>query len=364
MQTEAEGGGGVAPPGYGYYDGALVPCSREALVERVRLGRPTPLVWTPETAGLVRPWHVPYLFELLHQRVVAAARQRVRLPALACGGVVLALLAGGAPALGSMGAVVAALAGMWLLAALHGLSTARRLTPRAFEVAVEQRVAVRPASTPYTDALSVLLVGVGALQLFFFDVSVGVGELGRETVAAGQWWRVLTAALLHGGVVHFALNFMALRDLGRLVETFAARGFVPLVFLVAALGGSAASLALPPHGTSLGSSGGLLGMVGFLGILGWRRKDQLPPGFLKMIVIDIALIAGLGILGYAFIDNAAHAGGLVAGGLVGLAAIPSSARVPRWEPGRAVRLAGIASLGVLALAALFLVVVVLLVALS
>jgi MYXO-CTERM domain-containing protein len=102
---------------------------------------------------------------------------------------------------------------------------------------------------------------------------------------------------------------------------------------------------------SVGSSGGLMGLFGFLGVMGWRRRHLMPPGFVRAVLVDVAVIAAMGVVGYQFIDNAAHAGGLAAGVLLGLLMVPTRGTTPYWEPPRYIRRAGGVSLAILLLAA-------------
>jgi rhomboid protease GluP len=77
-----------------------------------------------------------------------------------------------------------------------------------------------------------------------------------------------------------------------------------------------------PNVDSIGASGGIVGFIGYLAVFGYRRKQQLPPDFLKRVMINIAFIALLGALAYQMIDNAAHLGGLLAGAAYGFVQIP------------------------------------------
>jgi membrane associated rhomboid family serine protease len=61
-----------------------------------------------------------------------------------------------------------------------------------------------------------------------------------------------------------------------------------------------------------------MGLVGFLAVLGYRRRRVLPRGFMKSISLSIALTAGAGLVAYQLVDNAAHLGGLLGGVLLGL----------------------------------------------
>jgi membrane associated rhomboid family serine protease len=150
-----------------------------------------------------------------------------------------------------------------------------------------------------------------------FSTSAKLAGLDKSAVWHGEWWRLFTAPLLHGNPVHFLFNALALVGLGRLMEVLASKFYLVLVFAIAALTGSVFSLLLLPGVTSVGASGGLLGLIGFLAVLGIRRKQSLPPGFAKSIAINIALLAMMGIIAFSLIDNAAHLGGLVAGLVLG-----------------------------------------------
>jgi membrane associated rhomboid family serine protease len=152
--------------------------------------------------------------------------------------------------------------------------------------------------------------------------------------------------VLHGNLIHLAFNVGALLFLGMLIERAANRYFMPLVFLFSAFVGSVFSLYLLPNGTSVGASGGLLGMLGFLAVLGWYHRHTLPPGFLRSMLISLGMIALMGVVGYQFIDNAAHLGGLVAGGFLGFVLVPRTGGLP-FNVGLPLKTAGIASAAVI-----------------
>ena len=206
----------------------------------------------------------------------------------------------------------------------------------------------------YLRWLAGLLAVAGVAQLLATaggDPSGGIdaASMRVDAIRAGEVWRLLTSGYLHINVIHFAFNFMALLALGRETEVLAHRSFVPLVFLTAVLAGSAASFLIPPDNHSVGSSGGLMGLIGFLGVLGYRRRGSVPAGFLNMVVLNVAVIAGIGIVGMGLIDNAAHAGGLAVGALLGALCIPTTRARPQWVTGCAVQSAGVAAMVVLAL---------------
>jgi membrane associated rhomboid family serine protease len=94
---------------------------------------------------------------------------------------------------------------------------------------------------------------------------------------------------------------------------------VPTVFLFSAVAASATSFYAPGPPLSVGASGGIMGMIGFLAVVGVRRRHLVPRGFLRSIALSVALTAATGLVAHHFIDNAAHAGGFAGGVLIGFA---------------------------------------------
>ncbi|HEU0053802.1 MAG TPA: rhomboid family intramembrane serine protease [Longimicrobium sp.] len=337
---------------YGYLSGnTLVPLSREALMRFVGHSDSPPLVWTPEADILVPPWEVPYLWEAMRAKMEEPELGRFH---FAAGASILLTIFCAVLDL-RFGAFAAVLLTPWVLYVRHNArkpKTAPTLEQmRAAAQATRHSTWTHSRPAPYTRAFEIMLIAVGAVQFFFMESSVEAGALDAGPIAAGEWWRVGTCIVLHGGTWHFLMNFSALKGLGRLVEAHAPRAWLPVVFLLTALAGSAASLLLPPYGRSVGASGGLMGMIGFLAVLGFRRRAHLPEGFGKLMLQNIGYTALLGVVGFLFIDNAAHAGGLVAGALIGALVIPRETPLEAWTEGPALRVAGLACAGVVALLA-------------
>lgn len=174
---------------------------------------------------------------------------------------------------------------------------------------------------------SYLLIGC-FVAVFLFQSKIGIDEsvlaagLVKPFVWQGEFWRLLTSATLHGGIIHIYFNSQALHGFGKLIEAVGNRAHVAIVFVLAALAGSVFSLVLMPDTASIGASGGVMGLVGYLVVFGYRRKRDLPPNFLRNVIVNVVFIGAIGLLGAAFIDNAAHAGGFLAGLIYGFLTIP------------------------------------------
>jgi rhomboid protease GluP len=140
-------------------------------------------------------------------------------------------------------------------------------------------------------------------------------------VRDGEYWRLLTATALHGGVLHLGLNMFALWDAGRRVCLWFGNGQFLLVYLCAGLAGSALSLHFSSQqAVSVGASGAVFGVLGALSVSLLRHRASLPRAMARQLLISQTMFIAL-MLAQGFvlqgIDNAAHIGGLLAGGAVG-----------------------------------------------
>lgn len=220
---------------------------------------------------------------------------------------------------------------------------------------------------PVTKILLGLITLVALAQMFSGVKTIGWGSwavlihnwsgtsaagLMKEHFRAVEWWRLFTAPFLHGNMVHFLMNASALVYLGKRVEVFARWPHLPLVYLFAAWCGGEASARLVAA-PSVGASGGLMGWLGFLLVFETLHKRLVPLGARRRLAAGVVLTAVIGLVGYRFIDNAAHAGGLFAGMLYAVIVFPSSSSSNRPRPNISDRLAGSAALLVLTGAAVF-----------
>lgn len=312
---------------YGFLSarGEPVGSSRETLLRLART-RTIPLVWSPETAEMVPPWEVPFLLDAMRGEIAAGARKERRQVAWGAAVVILLLLVFLPRSVALIAALlVTALVMVLIVMITRRIEQAARTGPEEFKSGVDavlEHQAELAQPIPATRAVALAVAATGVSQILFLDASVDAGAVSRQAVAAGDWWRLFTAPMLHGHILHFWMNYGALDSLGRTIETRGTRWYVPLVFLVAALAGGACSILAPPDTLSVGASGGLMGMFGFLAVMAYRRRNHLPEGFLRGLLINIGLIGLVGLIAHRFIDNAAHAGGLVAGVLIGMAAVP------------------------------------------
>ena len=157
------------------------------------------------------------------------------------------------------------------------------------------------------------LLSPGQRPLFLFGASGAIPVFG-----AGRWWTVLSAAWLHGGLLHIGMNMMWLRQLMPAVSEFFGVGRLVIIYTVAAASGFALTsvMGLFPWlgpfagaGFTVGASAPLFGLFGAL-IVYSRRTGDTAIGQQIWRWVMIFVIIGLIV---PIIDNWAHLGGLAGG---------------------------------------------------
>jgi len=181
-----------------------------------------------------------------------------------------------------------------------------------------------------------LIAGIIAVTAIQFAVpgvlrSIQLAGLVKASTWHGEWWRLLTASYLHGNLMHVGGNVGALLLLGSLVEMYDARSRIPLAYFAGVLGGSLSSLFLV-KGSAVGASAGILGLAGYLVVVFRRQPDRHSGYLLKRLLAMLGSVALMGLVGFMFIDNAAHAGGVLAGMIVG--ALCAKTPGQRWTSRR------------------------------
>jgi membrane associated rhomboid family serine protease len=133
-------------------------------------------------------------------------------------------------------------------------------------------------------------------------------------VAEGEWWRMLTAAFLHGNLLHLGMNMLMLWWIGAPVEEALGRGRFLALYIVSALAGSAGALLLSPNAFTVGASGAIFGILGAALVFERQGVHVLGGAALSIIVLNLVLT-----LAVPNISIGGHLGGLVGGALCGLA---------------------------------------------
>ena len=126
-----------------------------------------------------------------------------------------------------------------------------------------------------------------------------------------EWYRLVTAMFLHGGLIHIGFNMMVLMDIGPVVEEV--YGSARFLFLYTATGivGFLFSAFVGRH-TSVGASAPILGLIGVMIAITTKRGGSHMQQLRSRLVSWVVSIFVFGFL-MRGVDNWAHAGGLAAG---------------------------------------------------
>jgi membrane associated rhomboid family serine protease len=172
-------------------------------------------------------------------------------------------------------------------------------------------------------------------------------QLDKRAVAAGEIWRLWTVTLVHdpNNLLHLLFNMYALYLAGPITERLYGSTMTLVFYLVCALGGSLGSFAFGGNVPSVGASGAIFGLFGIILIATRTHNpalDRTSRNFVTQLGTILLINVVFGIAAAGYIDNFAHAGGFVAGALLGIAFVPG--RVPTmrsmWQAGSTGQLAG------------------------
>jgi len=146
----------------------------------------------------------------------------------------------------------------------------------------------------------------------------------------GEWWRCITYAYTHGGIIHLGFNMLVLYQVGPLLETEIGWTRFFTVYTVCAVVATLAGLLWHPNAPVVGASGSIFGLIGFSvtfyhrvgGTLGIQRRNFMFQWALMAFLFGLVVGA----------DNAAHLGGALSGAALGLV-IPTTIRTQRKTDG-------------------------------
>jgi membrane associated rhomboid family serine protease len=200
----------------------------------------------------------------------------------------------------------------------------------------------RGAYATYTPLVTWTLIGMN-VGVFAIDAVLGgmaglglmsgggplldYGYVSADTVAAGEWWRILTSAFLHLGILHLALNMWALYLFGPLLEQLYGHFEYLAIYLLCAAGGSVLTILVAPDQAAVGASGAIFGLLGLAFAVSRRRHLALP----RQTRMVLGQIGSLLVVNLAFtffvpgISITGHLGGLAVGLLLGWLLPPSPA---------------------------------------
>ena len=215
----------------------------------------------------------------------------------------------------------------WLTKEMGEGATAERYFSRS-----RTGVLPRPVATW---AILAITVAVGISQLLpNGDLWTSLFMLDKSAVADGEWWRLVTVALVHAGPIHLFFNMYALWIVGPLLEALYGSARFVAIYVLAAAAGSAASFVINPGIDGVGASGAIFGLFGAIFVTDRVHRPALTRSARSLTTqIGMLIVINL-VIGFAvpFIDWAAHIGGLLAGAWLGFVLVPRGATIQSmWQ---------------------------------
>lgn len=126
--------------------------------------------------------------------------------------------------------------------------------------------------------------------------------------ATNQWYRLVTVALTHGGLLHLGFNMYALMILGNPIEEAYGKNKFLIVFFASLLSGSLTSAYFASiYSASVGASGAVFGLFGAMVVVGKRIGADIRS---IVAIIGLNFVFGFALGG---VDWRAHLGGLIGG---------------------------------------------------
>jgi rhomboid protease GluP len=149
------------------------------------------------------------------------------------------------------------------------------------------------------------------------DTLYRLGACFRPSIFEGhEWYRLVTAMFLHGGLIHIGFNMMVLLDIGPMVEEV--YGSARYLFLYVVMGMTGFLLSAWAGNFSVGASGAILGIIGLLIAITSKRGGMQMKELRSRLISWVVTIFALGFLASGLrTDNWAHFGGLASGYLLG-----------------------------------------------
>ncbi len=129
-----------------------------------------------------------------------------------------------------------------------------------------------------------------------------------------EWYRLVTAMFLHGGLIHIGFNMMALMQFGPALEELYGSSRYFFLYVVTGAFGFLISAGIGNY--SLGASGALLGLVGAMLAITTKRGGSFMRELRSRLITSVVILFILGFSGMGM-DNAAHLAGLASGFAMG-----------------------------------------------
>ncbi len=184
--------------------------------------------------------------------------------------------------------------------------------------------------------MSWTLIGLNIIVFFLTDPGLAPNPFLRDWLSKNgwldatdvlrghQWWRLLSYAFLHAGMLHIFCNMYFFYSLGPLLEAIWGSVRMLLLYLVGAITGGCVVVwvhRINERGQDIptvGASGALCGLLASVGIWVLLNREHLPPALAsalsRNVMINLVLIGVLSFM-VSRVSWEGHLGGALGGAL-------------------------------------------------
>ena len=168
----------------------------------------------------------------------------------------------------------------------------------------------------YFDTWTKKIIAINILTFIAGKFNPAIVHMGAKVdykIYYGDWYRLFTPIFLHGNLQHLAINCYSMNSIGGTMESIMSPRTFLATYFISGITGNLLSYYVGSAPRAVGSSTGIAGLLGALGIYAVRhrgilRTDYMMRGVMQTIVLNIW--SGLS---SSRIDNMGHLGGLLGG---------------------------------------------------
>lgn len=174
---------------------------------------------------------------------------------------------------------------------------------------------------------AVMVVSGGSIMDFGGETLVTFGANYGPLTLGGEYWRLVTAGFVHGGLLHIAFNMWCLWSLGQLSERLFGSWITFAVYILTGVAGAMLSVGWNPARLEVGASGAIFGIAGAIlsgikfgnvSVSSWQKRQIFSS---LIFFVGFNLLFGIA----PGIDNMCHLGGLISGLIFGIPLATASA---------------------------------------
>lgn len=156
---------------------------------------------------------------------------------------------------------------------------------------------------------------------FSYRTIIALGGVDRDRVVGqGQWWRLLTAPILHGSIEHLVGNAAVMALVGAGLERLIGRAWFAAIFFYGAIAGTICSVAMnAPWTVSVGASGGIMALLTATYVCSFHPEAAQDGARMRWWVYRLAIpsLIPFGAAGGGHVDYSGHIGGALGGMALG-----------------------------------------------